>query len=113
MHPVLLVIGWRVEERGERHDEVLGIARASPMEPPGRGEDNAGVVLAPGRPCPDDASEVLGVFRYERPAIGAGMSKELLVGQGNHGRVIASGYDVMALMAQSLGRSRRMVCVEQ
>ena len=62
--------------------EVLGIARATPVESSGRREDHAGVVIVSSDPRTNDTVEVLGVLGDDRPVIGACVSEELLVGRG-------------------------------
>jgi hypothetical protein len=113
MHPVPLVVRRRLKKGGECYHEILGITRATPVESSGRGEDHASMVIVGGNPRTNDTVKVLGVLGDDRPVIGAGASEEFLVGHGHRYRVIGSRHDVIALVTQSLGRSRRMVCVEQ
>jgi hypothetical protein len=51
------------------------------VESPGRRQDQSGVVSAAGRPLPDDATEVLGVFTYQRSTVRCGTSEKLFVDQ--------------------------------
>jgi hypothetical protein len=65
----------------------------APVVAPGRGEDNAGMVLARRRPGADDPVEVLGVLRDQGSSLARCVAQQLVVGQFGEHRVIGGSDD--------------------
>ena len=111
--PILLGV-WRFPEKpGERRDQVRGIGEPPSMKTPRRSKHHSGVMLAGGRPGPDDAIKVLDVLGGDCPTLDGAMAEEVLVGQDGQSRIVSGGEDVVTSSSESLGRRRGMVDVKE